>query len=71
MRLDTVIAYLLIENFGEGIINYDYSFIVCLDCYDKNTEIYTEEPIFLNSEWDYFPSCEWCNEKIEEGINLI
>ena len=65
IKSTTIIFYVLTKN-------YNYSFVVCLNCYDdKDTKEYTETPIFIGSEWDYFPSCEWCNEKIKGGIELI
>lgn len=52
--------------------NYEYSFHVCLDCYKNNdTEKYEETPQYYSVSLDYYPSCEWCNEKIKEGVKLI
>ena len=65
MRFDTIIFYVLTENYKD-------SFVVCIDCYhDNDKEEYNETPVFIGSEWDNFPSCEWCNKKIKEGVKLI
>ena len=50
----------------------DHNFVVCTECYEENEVKKYRHKCYgcLITEWDYFPSCEWCNKKIDE-ITLI
>jgi hypothetical protein len=47
--------------------------VICTDCTGKLTEAQQEEkgfrPIFADSEWDYYPTCDMCNKQIDY-VNL-
>jgi len=49
-------------------INGTDNTIFCVECFKNNMPIGAETPIFLDSEWDYQPTCDYCNEKIEVSI---
>lgn len=36
--------------------------IYCVECLPKNINEEDINPIFVDSEWDYIPSCCECNE---------
>lgn len=43
---------------------YDSS-VLCVECLPKNVNVHDESvyPIFANSEWDYYPVCEYCDRE--------
>jgi len=47
-----------------GYTNTESGYCVCLDCVTK-TEKEEFCPIFADSEWDAYPSCDRCSKTIE------
>lgn len=54
---------------------YDYDAVAldgavyCVDCLSKN-ELQDADPIFADSEWDYYPTCDECGYE-HDYVNLI
>lgn len=48
-----------------GYANTEDGYCICLDCITE-AEKETFYPIFADSEWDCYPSCDRCFEAIEE-----
>ena len=41
--------------------------IVCADCMNEHPdERHFASPVFAGEEFDYYPTCEWCGEVIDE-----
>lgn len=52
--------------------SYDYNAVTtcegevyCVDCLPDTYNIDDVSPIFADSEWDYYPTCDNCHEKHE------
>jgi hypothetical protein len=71
IKATTIIFYVLTE---QDQNNNHYSFHICLECSNIQEEYmdkYEKTPQFYGVEYSYYPTCEWCNEEIKEGVELI
>jgi len=46
--------------------------IYCIECLPDNVSLHDERvfPVFADSEWQFFPSCDICN-KIHNYVTLL
>ena len=51
-----------------GYANTEDGYCICLDCINEDDKE-RFQPIFADSEWDSYPTCDVCLETIED-VNL-
>ena len=53
------------KSFDYEAVVLDGTTVLCLDCLTVDVEDDRVSPIFADSEWDYYPVCEGCGEKLD------